>query len=71
MTAQKGYTLEQLLSWCVDDQLIDEFTFSDNSIEICRRGEIREFERPEAVSYLKELFGQEAESVGQSDPLPS
>ena len=70
MMSRTGYTLEQLLSWCVEYQLIDEFTFCDDSIEICRKGEAQEFERPEAVSYLKELFGDDGEVVGQADPMP-
>ena len=68
--AQNGYTLEQLLSWCVEDQLIDEFTFCDSSVEICRKGEVEEFQRAEAVAYLKELFGQEGDVVGQAEALP-
>ena len=69
MMAKNGYTLEQLLSWCVEDQLIDEFTFCDESIKICRKGEVEEYQRAEAVSYLKDLFGQECDAVGQADPL--
>lgn len=63
-----GYTLEQLLSWCVDDGLIDDFSSTGGQVEIRRGSKRSQLTRPAAIQFLKDLFRAESQSVGQSDP---
>ena len=56
MPAPAGYTLDQLLSWCLEDRLIDSYQKTGQDIVIIQ-GDLRhELPLTEAESFLKGIF---------------
>ena len=56
MPAQAGYSLDQLLSWCVEDRLIDGFERRESRVVIVQ-GEVRhELAAGEAETFLRAAF---------------
>jgi hypothetical protein len=56
MIVSTGYTLDQLLTWCRQDELIDYFEQVDDVVVIVRGGRRFAFQPEEAMVLLKELF---------------
>lgn len=56
MSDASGYSLEQLLTWCSQDRLIDDYLQRDGVVVIFRNGVREEFSRSDAHTYLKGVF---------------
>lgn len=64
MSASKGYSLDQLLRWSVEDHLIDGFERREDRLVIIQGQRRRELRLPEARELLKRLF-RESPPEGQ------
>jgi hypothetical protein len=56
MPAPAGYTLDQLLSWCLEDKLIDSYQKADDVIVIVQGDLEHELALGEAEAFLKGIF---------------
>ena len=67
MTASNGYTLDQLLEWSVDDDLIDGYERHEDRMTLIVGDKRQELPFDEARTYLKSQFGPR----GKEDRSPS
>ena len=60
MPSTAGYSIEQLLSWCLEDRLIDGFERQEGIVVIVRGASRHELRATDAERFLKGFFRCEA-----------
>lgn len=52
-----GYSLDQLLTWCLEDQLIDEYSETDEGVVITQGNVSHQLSHVRARNFLAGVFG--------------
>lgn len=52
-----GYSLDQLLTWCLEDQLIDDYLKTDEGVVITQGKVSHQLSHARARSFLAGIFG--------------
>lgn len=68
MMASSGYTLDQLLDWCRQDELIENFERQEEIVVITHGGRRLALQPEEALTLLKDLFA--SRSGGSTTRIP-